>query len=183
MESAGDPTGENVGPYLPLFNPSHLEALRDSARRLSPRHWALVVILTKTGMEIEALGKLTWRDVYPDKVYWKPSKSPQAVSIPLEDEELAHALRIFVTGQRKGSGMLDYWIQQVREGTGLPELGRVTGYTLRLTCCMSLLQAGKDPEAVARDLRLPWPAVHRVLEEMEARGMLGRRTHEPESEE
>jgi hypothetical protein len=130
-----------------------------------------VVILTRTGIEIEGVCKLTWRDVYPDRFYWKPSKSPQAVAVRVDDEELSYALRIFVTGQRKASGMLDYWIKQIREGTGIEELMAVTGYSLRLTHCMALLQRGTDPEEIARELRLPRPAVHDVIAIMEAHGI------------
>jgi hypothetical protein len=128
------------------------------------------VILTKTGMELEAVGRLTWRDVYPDKVFWKPSKSQQAVAFPYDDEELAYALQVFVTGQRKSSDMLDYWIKQIREGTKDPTLRRVTGITMRLTYALALLREGHAAEAVAHDLRLPAPAIMGVLAEMRMRG-------------
>ncbi len=169
--TANDPASAELGPYVPIFDPAHIEALRNAGRRLSPRHWALVVILTKTGMELEAVGRLTWRDVYPDKVYWKPSKSQQPVAFSVEDEELAYALQIFVTGQRKSSDMLDYWIKQIREGTRNHELHRVTGITLRLTYAAALLRAGKTAEAVAKDLRLPHPAVLAVVQAMKAQGI------------
>lgn len=122
-------------------------------------------------MELEAVGRLTWRDVYPDKVFWKPSKSHQAVSVPIDDEELAYALQVFVTGQRKSSDMLDYWIKQIREGTKDQELGRVTGITLRLTCAYEHLSKGRGPQEVAKDLHLPLPAVNSVVQVMRQRGL------------
>jgi len=170
-EPGASPTPADLGPYLPVFDPAHVEALRNSARRLSPRHWALVVILTKTGMELEAVGRLTWRDVYPDKVFWKPSKSPEPNSFPLDDGELAYALQVFVTGQRKSSDMLDYWIKQIREGTRIAELRRVTGITLRLTYAMALLKSGQSADSVSKELRLPLPALLGVLTAMRARGI------------
>ncbi len=160
-----------LGPYVPIFDPAHVEALRESGRRLSPRHWALVVILTRTGMELEAVARLTWRDVYPDKVFWKPSRSQQSTFFPLEDEELAHAMQVFVTGHRKSSDMLDHWIKQIREEAKIPELLRVTGITLRLTHCLDRLQAGEHSKAVAKEVRLPVPTVLAVVTEMRARGM------------
>ena len=159
---ADDHEVPDLGPLHPIHERGEIEELLDAAKRLSPRHWALVVILYKTGMELEAVAKLTWRDVYPDKLVWKPSKSRDEREFSLDDPDLVHALNLFVTGQRKSADQMDYWIRQIREDTRNPELRRVTAITLRLTRALHLLERGLSPATVSEELRLPLSAVLRV---------------------
>jgi integrase len=159
-------------PGKPIFDESLAQAMLEAGRRLSPRHWALVKILLRTGMELTALGRITWRDVYPDKVFWKPSRTKQVAVIPIEDEDLALAFRIFVTGQRKESGMLDYWIEQTAKETREPAALNITALSLRLTYCYRRLLEGDDPDDVARRTRMARPLIHRVIVEMEARDLM-----------
>jgi integrase len=145
-----------------------VDALLASAGRLSREHWEVVVILLKTGIEVEALSRITWRDLSEDKMSWRRPKRGDVVVFPLDDEDLRKAIWGFIRRPRRSPDQLDRLVRQARRASGMPELEGVTALSLRLTRCLVLMNEGMSAESVARLLAIK-PA---ILEQVAREGAL-----------
>ena len=155
-----------VGSRSPFYDPVQLQQFKDAAKRVGSEHWSLVVILSKTGIEMRALSKLTVRDYHNGRLRWFASRQKAPAEMAVDDPELNDALKIFTARPQRTADRLDYMIRQVRELSGIAELRAVTGTTLRLTHCLHLLESGAEPKQVAESLRLPLSTVMRVAFEV-----------------
>ena len=155
-----------VGSRSPFYDPMQLQQFKDAAKRVGSEHWALVVILYKTGIEMRALSKLSPRDFHNGRLRWFASRQKAPAEMAVDDAELSDALKIFTARPQRTADRLDYMLRQVRELSGVPELRAVTGTTLRLTRCLHLLESGTEPKQVAESLRLPLSTVMRVAFEV-----------------
>lgn len=152
----------------PITDPEDIAALLASARELSREHWEVVLILVKTGIEVEALRKLTWRDMRGKNLVWRRPQRREEVIIDLEDSDLANAVSGFLRRPRRSSDQLDRLVIQSRKKAGRKGLSGVTAMSLRLTRCRSMLQEGASAEAVARTLNLKLASVRRVSEQLQS---------------
>jgi integrase len=146
----------------PLTQAAHIEALLSAASGLSHEHWEVVTILLKTGIELEALSRVTWRDLSHDRLAWPGSPGAEAVTFPLDDPDLEKAVWSFIRRPRRSADQLDRLVRQARRAAGIPELAGVTALSLRLTRCLELLKGGRAAEDVSRLLAIK-PAVVRQV--------------------
>lgn len=149
-------------PKRPIASQDDLDALVESARLLSREHWEVVTILYKTGIEVEALSRLTWRDLGDGIMVWKRKRRREEVVFRLLDADLAAAVRGFVKRPRRSTDQLDRLVKQARDASGRPSLAVVTPLSLRLTRCLTMLEEGMSEESVQRTLNLK-PAVVREV--------------------
>jgi len=147
---------------LPITEPAHLRAVLRGARRLSPEHLEVVVILYRTGIEVKALSKVTWRDFVQGELIWKRRRRRDDVHIPIGDPDLAETLRAFISRRRRSSDQLDRLIAAAFRESRVPELARASPITLRLTRCWLELGSGRSPDEVARTLALPSAVVREL---------------------
>jgi integrase len=129
-----------------------------SAKRISPEHWAVVLILYRTGMEVKALSRVTWRDFVGGELMWKRPKHGETIKVKLHDAELSRAVQIYVAGSRMSSDKIDRLVRSAARATGLAELKDASPMTLRLTRGWMMLQEGRPAQVVASELALP-PAI------------------------
>lgn len=149
----------------PITKKSHVEALLGAASSLSREHWEVVTILLKTGIELEALSRVTWRDLSKDQLSWPRSSSAGGVSFPLDDPDLRKAAWGFIRRPRRSADQLDRLVRQARKAARRPELEGVTALSLRLTRCLDLLKGGMSPQDVARLLAIKPAVVLQVARE------------------
>lgn len=150
----------------PITDPEHVQALLSAARRLSNEHWEVVTILYRTGIEVHALSKITWRDYVQGWLVWKRPKRRETLRIPVDDDEMVRAVRGYIARPRKSADQIDRLVRDAKNATGLAELANVSPMTLRLTRCWLLIREGRSPESVARQLALA-PAIVRGVAEIE----------------
>src|SRR5690349_10067296 len=159
MEGArGGPAPAGAARKGPVSDPSVIEAWLAAGKDLSPEHWAVVFILYRTGIEVQALARITWRDFVAGKLLWKRPKHGETIFVPVPDAELARAVQIYVAGARMSAEKIDRLVRAAARGTGLAELKGASPMTLRLTRGAALLREGSTAQAVAAQLALP-PAV------------------------
>jgi len=149
----------------PIKEKAHVEALLAAAAGLSREHWEVVTILLRTGIELEALSRVTWRDLSKDKLSWPRPDSGEKLSFPLDDPDLTKAVWGFIRRRRRSPDQLDRLVRQARKASGLPELEGVTSLSLRLTRCLELLEGGMSPAEAARVLAVKPAIVLRVARE------------------
>ncbi len=147
----------------PITDGAQMAALLDAAKRLSLEHWEVVLILYRTGIEVKALSKVTWRDFVQGKLIWRRPKKREELHIPVDDDELLRAVRGFIARPKRSSDHLDRLVSQAVRETRLRELSGASPMTLRLTRCYLMLSEGRPAEGVARQLALA-PALVRELE-------------------
>lgn len=150
----------------PITDPALVLALLDAARRVSEEHWEVVLILYRTGIEVQALRKITWREFVDGKLEWKRPKRRETLQIPVNDPELLRAVRGFIRRPRRSPDQLDRLVREARDAAGLPELAGLSPMTLRLTRCWLMLREGDSPASVARQLALA-PALVREVANVE----------------
>lgn len=146
----------------PIVDQADLDALVESARTLSREHWEVVTILYKTGIEVEALSRLTWRDLGDGILVWKRKRRREEVVFRLLDADLAAAVRGFVRRPRRSTDQLDRLVKQARKAAARPSLADVTALSLRLTRCLTMLEEGASEESVQRTLNLKGAVVRDV---------------------
>lgn len=151
--SSGSPR-KGAATKRPITNPKHVQALLAAAHRLSSEHWEVVMILYRTGIEVHALSKVTWRDFVQGWLIWKRPKRRETLRIPVDDDDLLRAVRGYIARPRKSADQIDRLVRDAKNATGLRELATVSPMTLRLTRCWLLIQEGRSPESVARQLAL-----------------------------
>ncbi len=149
----------------PLTDAAHIEALVSAAAGLSREHWEVVTILLKTGIELEALSRVTWRDLSNERLAWPGLRANAAVSFPLDDPQLSKAIWGFIRRPRRSADQLDRLVRQARNAAGLPALAGVTALSLRLTRCLELLHRGMDPDEVSKLLAIKPAVVRQVARE------------------
>ena len=147
-------------PKRPIANQEDLDALVESAKGLSREHWEVVTILYKTGIEMEALSRMTWRDLGQGIMIWKRKRRREEVVFRLLDADLHAAVRGFVKRPRRSTDQLDRLVKQARDASGRPSLSAVTALSLRLTRALTMLEEGMSEETVQRTLNMK-PAVVR----------------------
>lgn len=150
----------------PITDPAQVAALLDAARRVSEEHWEVVFILYRTGIEVQALRKITWREFVDGRLEWRRPKRRETLKIPVEDPELLQAVRGFIRRPRRSADRLDRLVKEARDAAGLPELEGLSPMTLRLTRAWLMLREGHAPETVARELALA-PALVREVASVE----------------
>lgn len=146
----------------PITNPADLDALVESARLLSREHWEVVTILYKTGIEVEALSRLTWRDLGDGILVWRRRRRREEVVFRLLDADLAAAVRGFVRRPHRSTDQIDRLVKQARNASGLPSLAEVTPMSLRLTRALTMLEEGMSEESVQRTLNMKAAVVRDV---------------------
>ena len=146
----------------PITEPALMQSVLDAARRLSPEHWEVVMILYMTGIEVRALSKVTWRDYMGGWLLWKRPKRNETLKIPLHDRELERAVRGYTSRPRKTPDKIDRMVREVRKEAGLDQIPDFSPMTLRVTRAWLMLQEGLTAEAVSRYLSLS-PAVVREV--------------------
>ena len=146
----------------PITEPATMQAVLDAARRISPEHWEVVMILYMTGIEVRALAKVTWRDYMPGWLLWKRPNRNETLKIPLDDRDLERAVRGYTSRTRKTPDKIDRMVRDVRREAGLDEFPDFSPMTLRVTRAWLMLQEGRSVEAVARYLSMS-PALVREI--------------------
>ncbi len=146
----------------PITEPATMQLVLDAARRLSPEHWEVVMILYMTGIEVRALAKITWRDYMAGWLLWKRPNRNETLKIPLDDRDLERAVRGYTSRPRRTPDKIDRMVRDVRKEAGLDDFPDFSPMTLRVTRVWLMLQEGRTVEAVARYLSLS-PAIVREV--------------------
>lgn len=127
-----------------ILDPVEWRRIFEAARRISPEHWAVCMILFETGMHVQSLVELKPEWVLPDKLLWrrpkKEAKQPW-IQQPMT-KILAHALGEFRKYPRKTRFTYFRMVQQVGRAAGRPDLAPMT---FRHTRAVRLILQGLPP--------------------------------------
>ena len=145
----------------PLTDPDDIRAVLEAARRLGPAHHEVVLLLLTTGIELRAIARVTWREVYPDALLWRRPRGRGDLRDPLEPEAAAAAAAL-ADRPRRSSDQLDRLVRAAFRATHKAHLAGGSAMTLRLTRLAALLRGGVSAEEAAAALCLA-PALVRAV--------------------
>jgi len=136
----------------PMVNPADVELFLNAAKALSNEHWEIVEILYETGISVQGLSSVTWRDYIQGNLLWKRRGQKRPTVFRVETDDLDRAIRGYIARPRHKRFYLDRLFREVRAAVLRDDLAFVTPMTLRLTRCWLMLRAGTNPLMVEEQL-------------------------------